>query len=163
MRYVLLGTWHLLCKCILKSLLKAELYLGLQAEQENKHVHGVDCYQRHALQHSSFAAPPGSCDLLFTVQVQPVRATTPLALSWKNGAGRHGKSPTRQGGDSPCAVLRVVSGAPVALLAHLVLDKPVRVCQRRTGLSAVKLAPLGCCKEARWSSTSLFTLGAGCL
>ena len=64
---------------------------------------------------------------------------------------------------SPCAVLRVVSGAPVALLAHLVLDKPVRVCQRGTGLSAVEFGPLGCCKEARWSSTCLFTLGAGCL
>ena len=123
----------------------------------------VDCKQRHALQHSSFAAPPGSCDLLSTVQVQPVRATTALALRWKNGAGRHGKSPTRQGGDSPCAVLRVVSGAPVALLAHLVLDKPVRVGERGAGLSAVELGPLGCCKEARWSSTCLFTLGAGCL
>ena len=64
---------------------------------------------------------------------------------------------------SPCAVLRVVSSAPVALLAHLVLDKPVRVCQRRTGLSAVELGPLRCCKEARWSSTCLFPFGAGCL
>ena len=81
----------------------------------------------------------------------------------KNGAGRHGKGPTRQGGDSPCAVLRVVSGAPVALLAHLVLDKPVRVGERGAGLSAVEFGPLGCCKEARWSSTCLFTLGAGCL
>ena len=64
---------------------------------------------------------------------------------------------------SPCAVLRVVSGAPVALLAHLVLDKPVRVGERGTGLSAVKLGPFRCCKEARWSSTCLFTLDAGCL
>ena len=64
---------------------------------------------------------------------------------------------------SPCAVLRVVSGAPVALLAHLVLDKPVRVCQRGTGLSAVEFGPLGCCKGARWSPTCLFTFGAGCL
>ena len=130
---------------------------------ENKHVHGMNCEKRHALQHSSFAAPPGSCDLRSTVQVQPVRATTPCALRWKNGAGRHEKGPTRQGGDSPCAVLRVVSGAPVALLAHLVLDKPVRVGERGAGLSAVELGPLGCCKEARWSSTCLFTLGAGCL
>ena len=99
----------------------------------------------------------------------------------------HCASPTRQGDDttclelektgpedteksdpsgwsgSPCAVLRVVSGAPVALLAHLVLDKPVRVYERGTGLSAVEFGPLGCCKEARWSSTCLFTLGAGCL
>ena len=64
---------------------------------------------------------------------------------------------------SPCAVLCVVSSTPVALLTHLVLDKPVRVCQRGTGLSAVELGPVGSCKEARWSSTCLFTLGAGCL
>ena len=56
------------------------------------------CNQRHVLQHSSFAAPPGSCDLLFTVQVQPVRATTPLALSWKKRGQKTRKSPTRQGG-----------------------------------------------------------------
>ena len=145
-------------------MLKAELYLGLQAEQENKHAHGVDCYQRHALQHSSFAAPPGSCDLLFTVQVQPVRATTPLALSWKKtGPEDTEKSDPSGWSGSPCVVLRVISGAPVALLAHLVLDKLVRVGERGTGLSAVKLGPLGCCKEARWSSTCLFTLGGGCL
>ena len=51
----------------------------------------MNCKKRHALQHSSFAAPPGDCNLLSTVQVQPVRATTPFALSWKNGARRHGK------------------------------------------------------------------------
>ena len=60
---------------------------------------------------------------------------------------------------SPCAVLRVVSSTPMTLLAHLVLDKPVRVCQRGTGFSAVEFGPLGCCKEARWSPTCLFTLG----
>ena len=86
----------------------------------------------------------------------------PCALSWKKtGPEDTEKSDPSGWSGSPCAVLRVVSGAPVALLAHLVLDKPVRVCQRGTGLSAVEFGPLGCCKEARWSSTCLFTLGGG--
>ena len=116
-----------------------------------------------------FSTPPsqprqGVATYSTTVQVQPVRATTPLALSWKKRGQKTRKRSDPSGwSGSPCALLRVVSGAPVALLAHLVLDKPVRVCQRGTGLSAVEFGPLGCCKEARWSSTCLFTLGAGCL
>ena len=158
-----LGLWHLLCTYVVKH---AQGYTVLgPTSKKGKHActTGMGCYKRHALQHSSFAAPPGSCDLLFTMQVQPVRATTPLALGWKNGARSTEKSDPSGWSGSPCAVLCVVSGAPVALLAHLVLDKPVRVGERGTGLSAVKLGPLRCCKEARWSSTCLFTLGAGCL
>ena len=75
----------------------------------------MGCYKRHALQHSSFAAPPGSCDLLFTVQVQPVRATTPCALSWKNGARSTEKSDP-SGWSSSYPVLCCVWSA--ALLWH---------------------------------------------
>ena len=79
---VLLRHWHLLCTSVVKMHCSRPTVLGLKsdAKENNMHVHGngVDCYQRHALQHSSFAAPPGSCDLLSTVQVQPVRATTHL-------------------------------------------------------------------------------------
>ena len=78
------------CTCV-KVLPKTYCAWPMSKKGKQACTCGVSCNQRHALQHSSFAAPPGSCDLLFTVQVQPVRATTPLALSWKNGARRHGK------------------------------------------------------------------------
>ena len=72
-------------------MLKATLYLGLQARKENKHVQMAWTATRGM--HFSTR-----CDLLYTVQVQPVRATTPLALSWKKRGQKTRKSPTRQGG-----------------------------------------------------------------
>ena len=159
-KFVLHRAWHLLCKCIVKRLLTAVLYLGLQAKENN-------IYTWHGLQ-------PEACTSALVLR-SPARELRPTLQC---------PGPTRQGDDTicpelektgpevrpvrvewflPCAVLCVVSSAPVALLAHLVLDKPVRVCQRGTGLSAVKLGPLRCCKEARWCSTCLFTLGTGCL
>ena len=88
---VLLGHGTYFVTCVLKACSIRLTCTSLKAT-ENKHVHGMNCEKRHALQHSSFAAPPGSCDL------QPVRATTPCALSWKKRGQKTRKSPTRQGG-----------------------------------------------------------------
>ena len=66
------------------------------------------------------------------------------------------RDPTRQGGVVPtlcCAGGR----APVALLAHLKLNKPVRVRERGIGLSAMELGPFRCCKVTCWSSNCLLT------
>ena len=104
-----LGLWHLLCTYVVKHAQGYSVLGPTSKKGKGKQACtcDVDCNQRHALQHSSFAAPPGSCDLLFTVQVQPVRATTPCALSRKKRGQKTRKSPTRQGGvvhPVPCCV-----------------------------------------------------------
>ena len=53
---VLLRHWHLLCTSVVKMHCSRPTVLGLKsdAKENNMHVHGVDCYQRHALQQTHY-------------------------------------------------------------------------------------------------------------
>ena len=63
--------------------------------------------------------------------------------------------PVRAADALTCAVLGAVCLAPVALLAHLILDKPARLAECGAGFRATELGAIRHCDVASWSLTCL--------
>ena len=77
------GTYCVTCYTSLLKACSRPTVLGLRAKGKTDMYTRHGLQTRHALQHSSFAAPPGSCDLLSTAGPTRQGDDTPTLSCWK--------------------------------------------------------------------------------